>query len=199
MKPSEDIPRVIDAITKRTAQFAFVLMLLVVLIGTFNTIARSADRSLGTSLSSNAYLELQWYLFAAIFLLGGAFTLQRNAHVRVDVLYDRLSKRARAWVNLVGHLVFLLPFCAFMVYASLDPVLDSWKRWEGSPDPAGLPRYPIKTLIPLAFILLGLQGVSDLLKQVDLLWPSKPNESDPPEPDRESDKTADGATDEAGA
>lgn len=187
MKPHEDTPHIIDAITHRAAQVSFVLMLLVVLIGTFNTIARSADRTLGTSLSSNAYLELQWYLFAAIFLLAGAYTLRRDAHVRVDVLYDRLGKRARAWVNLAGHLLFLLPFCAFMIYASIDPVWDSWKRREISPDPSGLPRYPIKALIPLAFVLLGLQGVSEVRKQLSLIRaPSATPEGDEPgqdEPD----------------
>lgn len=177
----ERLAQVIDAVTRRIAQVAFWLMLLVVLIGTFNTIARSTDRVLGTALSSNAYLELQWYLFAAIFLLGGAHTLDRNAHVRVDILYDRLGRRARAWIDLIGHLALLLPFSIYIVLSSIQPVRDSWQRWEGSPDPSGLPRYPIKTLIPLAFGLLALQGVSEAIKR----WRELREPPEPPAPETE--------------
>jgi TRAP-type mannitol/chloroaromatic compound transport system permease small subunit len=148
-------------------------MLLVVLVGAFNAIARYLGKSLGRDLSSNAYLELQWYLFGLIFLLSGAYTLQRNAHVRVDVLYDRLPRRMRAWIDTIGHVVLLLPFAVFAVVVSLGPVADSWKRGEQSPDPGGLPRYPIKVIVPIAFALLALQGIGQLIKQIRELRDAK--------------------------
>jgi len=160
------LARLIDWINERAARISFWAMLVVVLIGAFNAIARYLGKSLGRDLSSNAYLELQWYLFGVIFLLSGAYTLQRNAHVRVDVVYDRLSRKARAWIDLIGHVVLLLPFAVFAVIVSIRPVADSWSRGEQSPDPGGLPRYPIKVIIPVAFTLLALQGVAQLIKQV---------------------------------
>ncbi len=159
----------VDALSERVARLALWLMLLVVGVGAFNALARRADGRFGTSISSNAYLELQWYLFAAIFLLGGAYTLRRGAHVRVDVVYDRLRERTRAWIDLVGHLLFLLPFCVFGLVVSWAPVVDSWQRLEGSPDPGGLPRYPVKTLVPLAFALLLLQGLAEVARKVRTL------------------------------
>lgn len=156
----------IDGLTERVARCAFWLVLLVVAVAAFNTLARYLGKATGTNLSSNAYLELQWYLFGALFLLSGAHALKKGAHVRVDVLYDRLGPRAQAWIDLVGHAALLLPFCAFAVAVSWGPVVDSWRGLEGSPDPDGLPRYPAKTLIPLAFALLVLQGIAELLRKV---------------------------------
>lgn len=109
--------------------------------------------------SSNTFIELQWYLFSVIFLLGASYALQTGAHVRVDIFYNRLSENTRAWINLVGTLVFLLPFCILMIWSSLPSVVDAWIRLEGSPDPGGLPRYPLLSIVPLAFLLLLLQGL----------------------------------------
>lgn len=145
------------------------LSLFMVLIGAFNAVARYFDRFTGWGLSSNTYIELQWYLFSLLFLLGAAYTLKHNSHVRVDVFYGRLSPRGKAWVNALGTVFFLFPFCILMIIMSIPSVLNSWEVLEMSPDPGGLPRYPIKTMIPIAFFLVILQGISMLIKQVDIL------------------------------
>ena len=163
------LARVIDRLNAGVAKLTFWAMLAVVLIGAFNAIARYLGKGLGRDLSSNSFIELQWYLFGVIFLLSGAYTLQREGHVRVDVLYDRLGKKTKGWIDLVGHTILLLPFAVFAVIVSLGPVADSWKRLEQSPDPGGLPRYPIKLIVPLAFGLLALQGLSQWIKQVAAL------------------------------
>lgn len=153
------------AVGKLTAWLALAM----VLIGAFNALARYGGKLLGMDLSSNAYLELQWYLFAALFLLGAAETLRVDAHVRVDVLYGRLAPRARAGIDLAGTLLFLLPFCGFAFWMSLPAVQNSWAIWEQSPDPGGLPRYPIKTLIPVSLALVFLQGVALCLRRMATL------------------------------
>ena len=117
------------------------------------------------SLSSNAYLELQWYLFSLIFLMGAAYGLNHDYHVRVDVLYERLGRRARAWIDLIGTVLFLVPFAVMMLWVSWGPVVRSWGILETSPDPGGLPRYPIKTVILVSFFLLLLQAISQIVKR----------------------------------
>ena len=172
----ERLIRWVDGLSERVAAVTLWLLLAVVLVAAFNALARYAGASLGASLSSNGLLELQWYLFGAVFLFGGAHTLRRGAHVRVDVLYDRLPRRARAWIDVVGHVALLLPFCAFAVWVSLAPVADSWRRGEVSPDPGGLPRYPIKTIVPLAFALLALQGLAELARRLRELREGEPHD-----------------------
>ena len=142
------------------------LVLLMVLLGAFNAVARYSGRFVGVNLSSNALLEGQWYLFAAVFLLGAPYALVTDRHVRVDVLYGRLSERGKAGIDLVGTLLFLLPFCVFGLWVSWPSVANSWSIWEQSSDPGGLPRYPVKTLLPLALALLLLQGASLALQKV---------------------------------
>ena len=122
------------------------------------------DRHLGTSWSSNALIEGQWYLFAVVFMLGAPIALAKGAHVRVDALFGRFGTRTRHWIDLAGGLLFLLPFAAFGFWESLDFVERSRSIREQSPDPGGLPRYPIKTLIPVAFALLFVQGLSQVIK-----------------------------------
>ncbi len=163
------IARAIDRLNERIGQGVSWMCLVMVLIGCYNAIGRYLGRFLGWNLSSNAYLELQWYLFSLIFLLAAAYTLRRDAHVRVDVLYGRLSNKGRAWVDLCGSLFFLLPFCVFGLVASWPSVRSSWAVREMSPDPGGLPRYPLKTMILVAFLLLILQGVSEILKRIAIL------------------------------
>ena len=143
------------------------LILVMVLIGAYNAVARWATRRLGVGLSSNAFNELQWYLFSAVFLLGAAYGLRENVHVRVDVMYGRLSAKAKAWIDLLGGVLFLLPFCWLMVQVSIPAVRNSWAILEASPDPGGLPRYPIKTLLIVAFVLLGLQGLAQIVRAIE--------------------------------
>ena len=140
-----------------------------VIVGSFNAIARYAGRYTSLSLSSNAYLELQWYLFSLIFLMGAAYGLNHDYHVRVDVLYGRLGRRARAWIDLIGSVLFLTPFACVMLWISWGPIANSWSILETSPDPGGLPRYPIKTVILVSFFLLLLQAFSQIVKNAAIL------------------------------
>lgn len=165
----------IDRIMERIAQGVCWLTLAMILIGAFNAVARYGSRFIDVNLSSNALIEIQWYLFSLVFLLGAAYTFKRDGHVRVDVFYGRLSPRPKAWLNLVGNIVFLIPFCCFMIFVSWGWLMNSWAVWEDSPDPGGLPRYPIKTLVPLAFVLLFFQASSNSIKQCAFLAGQAPN------------------------
>ncbi|HSK19680.1 MAG TPA: TRAP transporter small permease subunit [Longimicrobiales bacterium] len=156
----------IDRVTSAVGRAAAWLALLMVIVGAFNAIARYLGRYVGINLSSNAYLELQWYLFSMVFLLGGAWVLRENAHVRVDVLYSRLSARGQSVINIIGTALMLIPFSVFVIWVSGPIVRSSWSIREGSPDPGGLPRYPLKALILVCFALLLLQAVSELIKEV---------------------------------
>ncbi len=143
------------------------LALLMVLLGAYNAIARYLTRWAGVSLSSNALNEAQWYLFSVIFLLGAAYGLRVDAHVRVDVLYSRVSARMRGWIDLIGTLLFLLPFTVVMLWVSWPTVRNSFAIREASPDPGGLPRWPIKALILVSFALLLVQGVAFAVRAVE--------------------------------
>ena len=156
----------IDAMNDRIGAAIRWLTLIMVLVGAFNALARWLTRYTSVALSSNAYLDLQWYMFSLIFLLGAAYGLNHDVHVRVDVLYSRLSRKAQAWIDLAGSVLFLLPFAAVMLWVSWPAVANSWSIREVSPDPGGLPRYPIKTVIIISFALLFLRGVSQIVKQV---------------------------------
>jgi TRAP-type mannitol/chloroaromatic compound transport system permease small subunit len=159
----------IDNLNDRIGTAIRWLALIMVLVGAFNAIARYATRYTGVALSSNAYLDLQWYFFSLIFLLGAAYGLNRDVHVRVDVLYARLSRKARAGIDLAGTALFLLPFSLLMLWVSWPAVRNSWSIREASPDPGGLPRYPIKAVILVSFVLLVLQGASQIVKQIEVL------------------------------
>jgi TRAP-type mannitol/chloroaromatic compound transport system permease small subunit len=164
----------IDAFNRHIGQLMFVCVLIMILVGVYNATVRYLGGFIGSNLSSNAYLELQWYLFGAVFLLGAAYTLQKDGHVRVDVLQSRLSPRTKAWIDLIGILVFMIPFCALVFWFSLPWVLNSWHLLEVSSDPCGLPRYPIKTVVPIAFLLLLLQGLSQLIKAIAVIRGLRP-------------------------
>jgi TRAP-type mannitol/chloroaromatic compound transport system permease small subunit len=158
------VVRAIDRLTGWIGRGVAWLTLLMILIGAFNAIARYLGRYLGVHLSSNAYLELQWYLFSIVFLLGAAYTLREDAHVRVDVLYGRVSSKAQALINMLGSVLLLLPFTLFVLWVSIPVVRASWRIREGSPDPGGLPRYPLKAMLLACFALLALQGVAELIR-----------------------------------
>lgn len=163
------IARRIDGFSTWSGRLLQWLTLAMVGIGAFNAIARYLDKYTGLGLSSNTWLELQWYLFSIVFLLGAAYTLYEDAHVRVDVLYGALSARGKAWINLLGTLFFLVPFCVLVLYMSWDFVINSWATWETSSDPGGLVRYPIKTMIPVALVLVLLQGGALLIRSLAVL------------------------------
>ena len=169
MRALRRISAAIDRLNDRIGSFIQWLTLVMVVIGAFNAIARYVSRYTGVSLSSNAYLELQWYLFSLIFLMGAAYGLNHDYHVRVDVVYARLGRRARAWIDLIGSALLLAPFAFVMFWISWGPVVNSWAVLEVSPDPGGLPRYPIKTVILVSFFLLLLQAMSQIVKNAAIL------------------------------
>jgi TRAP-type mannitol/chloroaromatic compound transport system permease small subunit len=159
----------IDWLNTRIGHLVYWLGLLMILIGAYNALARYLGEYIGANLSSNAYLESQWYLFGIMFMLGAAYTLKRDDHVRVDVVYGRLGPRGKAIIDLIGSLAILVPFCIISFVLSLDWVAFSWEIQETSSNPGGLPRYPIKTVIPVAFALLCLQGISQAIKAAAVL------------------------------
>lgn len=156
----------IDAAHLLLGRGVAVLTLLMVLLGAYNAVARHLGKYLGSNLSSNAFIEGQWYMFSLVFLLGAATTLAQDRHVRVDVFYGRLGPRGKATVDLLGTLLFLLPFCVFCIWTTWPAVANSFAVREVSPDPGGLPRWPIKAMIPLAFVLLFLQGLSEAARSL---------------------------------
>lgn len=163
MKMLLKLSRAIDAAIEGLGNLVSWLVILMVGIGFWNVATRYLGRWLG-QLSSNALLEMQWYLFALVFLLGAAYALKHNEHVRVDIFYKGWSPRRRAWVNFLGSLLFLIPFCAIAIYFSWQWTLNSWHVLEVSPNPQGLPRYPIKSAIIVSLFLLILQGISEAIK-----------------------------------
>ncbi|MFI0401952.1 MAG: TRAP transporter small permease subunit [Cyanobium sp.] len=153
-----------DALNRAAAALGRWALLLMLGLGTWNVVGRYVGLAVGRNLSSNALIEGQWYLFALLFLLAMGYALQLDDHVRVDVLRSRWSPRRRARVELGGTLALLLPFVLVVLLASVEPTLASWRIGEMSPDPGGLPRYWVKSLIPLGFLLLGLQGVAQAIR-----------------------------------
>ena len=149
----------IDALTERVGQTVKWLVLLAALISAVN-----AGLRYGLGIGSNAGIELQWYLFGGIFLLGSGYTLKHRGHVRIDLLHGRLSPRAQAVVEMLGTLFFLMPFSLLMVDLSWPVFVQAWQTGEMSPDAGGLPRWPVKLLIPAGFSLLALQGVAEFIK-----------------------------------
>lgn len=172
------VSRGIDALNQIIGTIGYWLVLPMILIGVWNVIGRFLGRAIGQTLSSNAFIELQWYIFSMVFFLGAAYTLKHNGHVRVDVFYSRFTWRRKALVNVLGTLIFLIPFCAIVIYFSWPWVLASWRNLEISNDPGGLPRYPIKTFILIGFGLLLLQGISELIKNLAILLEKQPPRSE---------------------
>ena len=156
--------RAIDALSRGVAQIAMALVLLCALVSAANALSRYVF-----DLSSNAWLELQWYMFGAIVLLGAPHLLNTNGHIRVDLFYSKLSDRQRAWLDLSGLIVFLMPFAVFMAYISWPWFVESWSIQETSANAGGLLRWPVKLLLPLGFGLLILQAVSEVIKRVAAL------------------------------
>lgn len=166
--------RLIDGVNRAVFRLTSWLTLAMVLVGAYNALARYFDRAVSLRLSSNSWVESQWYLFSIVFLFAAPWALRKGAHVRVDVLYGRFTERARAWIDLVGAVAFLLPFCVFAIWLSWPSVRDSIAVWETSPDPGGLARWPIKSAVPLAFVLLFLQGIAEALRRGLYLFAAVP-------------------------
>lgn len=156
--------RAIDAASERIGKAVSWLVLIAVLISTANALVRYAF-----NYSSNAFLEMQWYLFAAVFLLGASWTLKRNEHIRIDVVVGRFSPRVHAWIDIFGGLFFLLPLTLVVLYTSVPFALEAIQSSEMSSNAGGLIVWPAKLLIPLGFGLLALQGLAEIVKRVAFL------------------------------
>jgi TRAP-type mannitol/chloroaromatic compound transport system permease small subunit len=158
------LSRGIDQISRMAAKIAIALVLICALVSAFNALSRYLFDA-----SSNAWLELQWYMFGAIVLLGAPHLLNTNGHIRVDLFYAKLNNRQQAWLDLAGLLGFVIPFSLYMVVHSWPWFLESWQIGETSANAGGLLRWPVKLLLPLGFSLLALQAVSEIIKRVAAL------------------------------
>jgi len=158
------LARLIDALTERVGRLVIWLVLVATLISAGNALARYA---LGAS--SNAWLEIQWYLFGAMFLLAAGYTLKHNGHVRIDILYHRLGARGQAWIDFAGGLLFLLLMALLLMWLAWPMFVDAWVTHEMSPDAGGLVRWPVKLLLPVGFALLALQGIAEVIKRIGVL------------------------------
>ena len=170
------ISRTIDLINEWIGRLVYWLVLVMVLVGAYNALAASLGKMIQQKLTSNTFLETQWYLFAIIFLLGAAYALKHDEHVRVDLFYRDASRQRKALINLLGTLLFQIPFSILAIYFSWQWTLNSWAIFEVSSDPGGLPRYPLKSMIIVSFSLLILQGISEAIKNWVILKETSPQE-----------------------
>ena len=164
------LSRLIDGLTRIVGKSTMWFVLAATLISATNAIARKTF-----NVGSNAYLEIQWYLFAAVFLLGAGYAFLQNAHVRIDVLASRLSMRTRNIIDIAGIVLFMLPMCWFMIEFSWPLVKNAYLSNEMSSNAGGLIRWPVYALVPAGFTLLGLQAISELIKRVAFLRGLAPN------------------------
>lgn len=164
MKPLLAFAHAVDWVNARVARLAVWAVLLACLVSAGNATSRYL-----VSLSSNAWLELQWYLFAVVVLLGAPFVLKVNEHVRVDVIYSRLSTRGQLWVDLIGLCLFLLPAMGLVAWMAWPWFMDSFTTGEMSSNSGGLIRWPVKLILPAGFALLFVQGIAEAIKRVAVL------------------------------
>jgi len=158
------IAALIDGLNERIGRLMMWLILACTLISAANAIARY-----GLNLSSNAFLEIQWYLYALVFLGASGYVLKHNAHVRIDLVSGRLGARAQAWIDVFGALFMLLPVSLILAWYGWDAAMESLRIHEVSADAGGLPRWPIKFAVPAAFALLILQGLAETIKRIAFL------------------------------
>jgi len=158
------LSRLIDALNERIGKLVYWLVLVMVLVSSGNAMSRYS-----LSIASNAWLELQWYLFAAVFLLCSGYTLRHNEHIRIDVISGRLSRRGQMWIDIFGTLFFLLPMAAYITWLSWPIFMNAWNSNEISGSAGGLIRWPARALVPAGFCLLTLQGLSELIKRIAFL------------------------------
>ena len=164
MAPLLTLSRLIDRVTEWFGRWVAWLVLAAVLISAINAAVRKAFNT-----SSNAYLEIQWYLFAAVFLLAAGYTLLRQEHVKIDVISGRFSKRTQIWIDIIGLVCFVLPLVWTVIHLSLPLAIRAYEMNEYSSNAGGLIRWPVFALLPLGFFLLGVQAVSELIKRVAFL------------------------------
>lgn len=160
----------VDWINTKVGRITMWLILLTTLISAGNAIVRKTF-----NVSSNGLLEIQWYLFAAVFMLGAGYGLLKNSHVRIDFISTKLSDRARNWIDVLGIVLVLVPFCLISIWLGWPFFLQAWNSGEMSQNAGGLIRWPAYALIPLGFGLLLLQGLSELVKRVAFLTGDGPD------------------------
>lgn len=164
------LSRLIDALTNRIGQLAMWCVLATTLISAGNAIVRKLFDT-----SSNAFLEIQWYLFAAVFMLGSGYAFLRNAHVRIDFISSKFSARGRNWVDIGGIVVFVFPLCYMMATLGWPLFMNALNSGEMSSNAGGLIRWPVYALIPAGFALLALQSLSELIKRIAFLTGNGPD------------------------
>ena len=169
------VSRLIDRLTERIGHAFYWLVLAAVLISAANAVVRKTF-----NVSSNAFLEIQWYLFSAIFLFLAGYTLLRNDHVRIDVIASRLSKRAQTWIDIVGTVFFLFPMAILIMWLSWPLFVEAYARHEISTNAGGLVIWPARLLVPVGFFLLIVQGISELIKRVAFLRGLAPDPTEKP-------------------
>ena len=158
------LSRTIDRINEFIGRWVSWLILLAILVSAGNAIIRKVFDT-----SSNAWLELQWYLFGAAFMLAAAYTLKQNEHIRIDIVYGLFPRRVQHWIDLCGHVLFLMPFCLLMVYYLVPYVSRSVHSGEMSTNAGGLIIWPAKAMLLAGFVLLALQGVSEIIKKIAVM------------------------------
>lgn len=158
------LSRAIDRLNEFIGKWVAWLILLSILISAGNAVIRKAF-----NISSNAWLELQWYLFGAAFLLAAAYTLKQNEHIRIDIVYGMFSRRVQHWIDLFGHVFFLMPFVLLMIYYFVPYVSLSYRSGEMSSSAGGLILWPAKAMLLIGFLLLGIQGVSEIIKKIAIM------------------------------
>ena len=156
--------RLIDRLSEFIGRWVAWLVLAAVLVSAANAISRKT-----LNLSSNAFLEVQWYLFAAVFLLASGYTMLRQEHVKIDVLSGRFSKRTQIWIDIIGLALFVLPFVVYIIKLAMPLVINAYVTGEMSQNAGGLIRWPVYALLPIGLTLLGLQAVSELIKRFAFL------------------------------
>jgi TRAP-type mannitol/chloroaromatic compound transport system permease small subunit len=158
------LSRAIDRLNAEFGMIANWLVLFACLISAGNAASRYLF-----SASSNAWLEIQWYMFAGMVLLGAPYTLKMNEHVRVDLIYGMVSERTRIWIDIICGFLFLLPICVILTYFTWPWFVESWRIGEVSSNAGGLLRWPVKLMLPVGFFLMALQGISEIIKRIAAL------------------------------
>jgi TRAP-type mannitol/chloroaromatic compound transport system permease small subunit len=169
------LSRLIDLTNERIGRIVYWAVLISVLVSSVNAMVRY-----GLNTSSNAWLEVQWYLFSAVFLLCAGYTLLRNEHIRIDIIYGNFTRRTQIWIDIFGTVFFLLPMAIMIMWLSWPVFWNSYVGGEVSMNAGGLTRWPVKLLMPIGFLLLVLQGFSELIKRVAFLKGLIPDPGGPP-------------------
>ncbi|MBB3233377.1 TRAP transporter small permease subunit [Phyllobacterium endophyticum] len=168
------LSRTIDRINELIGRYVAWLIFLAVIVSAGNAVVRKTF-----NMSSNSWLELQWYLFGGAFMLAAAYTLQQNEHIRIDIVYGAFSRRVQHWIDLFGHVVFLMPFVILMIFYFIPYVRLSYNSGEVSSSAGGLILWPAKLVLLIGFVLLAMQGISEIIKKIAVIRGDIPDPAPP--------------------